>query len=270
MTQTILPLSESGLRVSLREAGAGDTILLIHGVGLQSAAWQPQIDALRRRYRVIAVDMPGHGGSDALPKGSDLPGFVDWCRQVVRQTRSGPVSIVGHSMGALIAAGFAVQFPDMTRRVALLNGVFRRGAEARDAVTARADRIAAGDIDVDTPLQRWFGASPSEIAARERVAGWLSDVNPRGYATAYSAFARGDATYADRFGSISCPFLAMTGDMDPNSTPAMSRQMANIVAKGEVCVIRGHRHMINLTAPDAVNAHLTDWLDRTAETEAAV
>ena len=54
--------------------------------------------------------------------------------------------------------------------------------------------------------------------------------------------------------------LALTGDGDPNSTPKMSRAMAESAQNGHVKVLEGHRHMVNLTAPEAVNKILDNWL----------
>ncbi|AHD09060.1 alpha/beta fold hydrolase [Phaeobacter gallaeciensis] len=260
MTLTTLQLSEAGRTVTLHDGGAGAPLVLLHGVGMQSAAWAPQIEDLSRSHRVIALDLPGHGGSDPLPVGSDLPDFVAWLQDVVRALDLGPVNLAGHSMGALIAAGFAASHPALTQRVALLNGVFCRTAEARAAVLARAAEIDAGPVDLATPLARWFGDSATDLLARDQVADWLRAVDPAGYATAYGAFARGDATYADQLVDIACPFLAITGDGDPNSTPAMAQAMAARVQMGRAIVIPGHRHMVNLTAPDVVAAHLRDWL----------
>ncbi|MFV1498282.1 alpha/beta hydrolase [Phaeobacter sp. JH20_02] len=260
MMSTTLQLSEPTRSVALRDCGQGPALVLLHGVGMQSAAWGPQIEDLSRTHRVIAPDLPGHGGSAPLPADSELPDFVAWLRDVLRALDLGPVSLAGHSMGALIATGFAVSHPALTTRVALLNGVFCRDPAARAAVQSRAAEIAAGRCDLDTPLARWFGDSPTDIDARDRVAGWLKSVDPAGYATAYAAFARGDATYAGRLAEIACPFLAITGDGDPNSTPEMSQAMALRVRRGRAVTITGHRHMVNLTAPDLVTAHLRDWL----------
>ncbi len=261
MTSITLPLSDPEQYVALRDTGTGAPVLLVHGVGMQSAAWNPQIAALGKTHRVIAVDMPGHGGSSPLRTDSQLPDFVHWLYDVVCALNVGPVSIVGHSMGALIAAGFAVTYPGLTARVALLNGVFRRSDAGRAAVIARAAEIRAGRVDLETPLSRWFGDGPADKAARMLVAKWLGAVDPGGYATAYAAFARGDATYADDLTRIARPFLAITGDGDPNSTPAMARAMAAEAQYGRAAIIPGHRHMVNLTAPDEVNAHLRAWLN---------
>jgi pimeloyl-ACP methyl ester carboxylesterase len=94
-------------------------------------------------------------------------------------------------------------------------------------------------------------------------------VDPAGYAAAYRAFATGDDVYADRWEAITCPALVLTGDGDANSTPDMTRTMAASAPRGRAIVIEGHRHMVNLTAPDRVTAALRDWLQTPlmAETE---
>ena len=264
MTSTTLQLSEPYGRVAYRAAGQGAPVVLIHGVGMQSAAWGPQIDALAATHRVIALDMPGHGGSDPLPADAQLPDFVAWLDAVVTALDLGAVSLAGHSMGAMISGGYAVCHPDRVARVALLNGVFRRSPEARQAVLSRAGDIRGGRFDLQTPLDRWFGETEVEQAARAQVAGWLSSVDIDGYATAYAAFAAGDSTYADRFSSISCPLLALTGDGDLNSTPDMAHAMAEAAQNGRAVVLAGHRHMVNLTDPNAVTAALRDWLETSA------
>ncbi len=270
MTSTTLQLSETFGQVSYREAGQAHAgvrapVVLIHGVGMQSAAWTPQITALSKTHHVVALDMPGHGGSDPITSGSELPVFVDWLHAVLDVLGLRQVSLVGHSMGALIAGGFTIDHPDRVSRVALLNGVFCRDATAKQSVIARAELIRAGSFDLETPLQRWFGDTPTEQAARQDVAGWLSEVDIEGYATAYGAFARGDALYADQFDKIACPLLALTGEGDPNSTPAMSRSMASAAPNGLAVVVENHRHMVSLTAPDEVNKALVDWLHMPTE-----
>ena len=261
-----------GPAIAYREAGrahveCSETVVLLHGVGMQSAAWTPQIDVLSRTFHVIALDLPGHGESAPLSRGSDLTVFVDWLGSALDALEQERVSLVGHSMGALIASGFSIARPDRVARVALLNGVFQRDAAARKAVIARAFQIAEGAFDVETPLARWFTDDPIDQKARDQVEYWLRTVDSGGYETAYRAFAQGDQIYAERFGEIACPLLAMTGEMDPNSTPAMAQAMARAAQDGEANVVAGHRHMLNLTAPDIVNGTLMAWLTRTTSKE---
>ena len=256
MSQT-LRLSD-GLTVRALMAGAGAPVVLIHGVGMLAEAWGPQIAALAADHRVVAADMPGHGDSDPLSEEALLPDYVAWAARVIEALDLGPVSLAGHSMGALIIAGLAVERPDLVCRAALLNGVHRRSPEARDAVLKRAAEIAADAGGIEGPLARWF--TPEDAAVRDQVAGWLRAVSHRGYAAAYRAFAEGDTIYADRLGQIRCPLLVLTGDGDANSTPAMTEAMAAMAPMGRAAVIAGHRHMVNLTAPAAVTSELRRWL----------
>lgn len=253
MISRTLRLSDGGTARVL-EAGAGEPLVLLHGVGLRAEAWGPQMGL---PARVIAVDLPGHGDSSPLAEGARLPDYVAWAARLIEALGPGSVNLAGHSMGALIAAGLAVDRPDLVRRVALLNGVHRRSPEARAAVLGRAAEIAAGVGSIEAPLSRWFTADQARL--RDQVAGWLRAVSPLGYAMAYRAFADGDGIYAERLEEIRCPVLVLTADGDPNSTPEMTQAMARI-AGGRAVVIKGHRHMVNLTAPEAVSAALSDWL----------
>ncbi|OLP52967.1 alpha/beta hydrolase [Rhizobium rhizosphaerae] len=252
--------SETASGTAYAVAGSGAPLVLIHGVGMRLEAWAPQIAALSERFEVIALDLPGHGESRPLPKGARLPDFVARIATFLSEIDRGPVSVAGHSMGALIAGGLAAEVPGQVARVALLNGVHRRDPAARQAVEARAAEISTGGFDREAPLARWFGAAGEYDAARVLCRQLLAEVDADGYATAYGAFATGDAVYADRWPDVACPALFLTGEGDLNSSPAMSRAMAAAAQNGRALIIPGHRHMVNLTAPDQVNAALIDWM----------
>jgi (E)-2-((N-methylformamido)methylene)succinate hydrolase len=243
------------------DRGRGDeTVVLIHGVGMRIEAWAPQIERLAEDFRVVAVDLPGHGFSAPLGQPPQLQHFVGWFETLLDELELGPVNVAGHSMGALIATGIVATAPERVKRVALLNGVHRRSAEARAAVEARADEIVTGSFDREAPLARWFSDAETGTEAYDLVRELLSAVNAEGYATSYRAFATGDALYSDCWSSVGCPALFLTGDGDLNSTPDMAREMAAATPHGRAVIIEGHRHMVNLTAPHAVNEALSAWL----------
>ncbi|MFT3972518.1 MAG: alpha/beta fold hydrolase [Amaricoccus sp.] len=258
MTCTIPRRSETRSGTAYVAEGTGEPLVLIHGVGLRLEAWAAQIEALAATHRVIALDMPGHGGSAPLDADARLPDFVAWLERTFDDLRLERANLAGHSMGALITGGMAATHPGRLDRVALLCGVHRRTPEAAAAVQARAATLRDGERDSSGPLSRWFGNAASP--ARTLVRDWLESVDPDGYATAYTAFATGDATYADAWPAIAQPALFLTGALDGNSTPEMARTMAAAALRGTAVVIEGHGHMVPMTAPDAVNAALRAWL----------
>lgn len=262
MISTTLPASD-GRAIGLLRAGAGAPLVLLHGVGMCAMAWAPQIAALAAENEVIALDLPGHGGTPSLPGVPRLPDYVAWASSAIAALGRGPVAVAGHSMGALIAMGLAVEHPEQLTALCLLNPVYRRDKASREAVQARAQAMAAGDIDPEAPLARWFGAGEaSEV--RARVAGWLRAVDPVGYARTYAAFAHGDAVYAGRLSAVRCPTLVLTGEGDLNSSPAMTRQIAGEIPGARAVVIPGERHMVSLTAPARVNQEMALWLGQGA------
>lgn len=218
MTCTIPRRSETRSGTAYLAEGEGAPLVLLHGVGLRAEAWTAQMAGLSAGHRVIALDMPGHGGSALLPEDARLPDFVAWCARTLDELGLDRVSLAGHSMGALIAGGMAVEHPDRLERVGLLCGVHRRTPEAAVAVQACAASLRAGTRDSTGPLARWFGTDTA-APAYGLVRAWLDTVDGAGYATAYTAFATGDGLYADSWLDVRQPALFLTGALDTNSTP---------------------------------------------------
>lgn len=235
-------------------AGDGPRVILLHGVGLRAEAWAPQIDAMSRSHQVLAVDLPGHGDSDAGP--GTLAEFATRLMPLLDQ----PAVVAGHSFGAMLTAELARRAPDKVRGVALLNAIYRRDAAAAQAVQARATALDGhGMADPGPTLTRWFGAAPStERAACEH---WLSKVDPAGYRAAYRVFASEDGPSDRTLDTLAVPALFMTGADEPNSTPAMSRAMAALAPKGRAVVLPGAAHMMPMTHPADTTAELETLLE---------
>ena len=243
--------------------GSGAPIVFIHGVGMQAMAWQPQIDFFKKKYRVIAVNVAGHNGSSPLAFNSSLADFVEWFNDFMVAIDLQQATIIGHSMGALIAQGYAVQYPHKTVRAGLLNAVFCRTKEAKDAVIARAKTIKNNTGTIKSTITRWFDDKPEEEKIKKQVSQYLLDMTTQGYATTYTAFAHGDNYNAELLHTVQCPMLLLTGELDLNSTPEMSKKIASIVKQSQVHIIKNHKHMVNLTAPHCVNKTIDTWLTET-------
>ncbi|MGU7775945.1 alpha/beta fold hydrolase [Burkholderia sp. MR1-5-21] len=241
-----------------------ETVVLIHGVGMNRSVWIPQIDVLTERYRVVAYDMLGHGES-ALPQA--VPTLGEYARQLEQLLDLlgiGVVHVAGHSMGALVALEFALTRPARTASVIALNAVYDRTPEQRAAVMHRAATLddTSSDKGVDSTLARWFGdpvpVHLTEVAMHVRTL--LLSVDPVGYARTYQLFACSDDAHVGRLARLAMPALFLTGERDPNSSPAMSLAMAAAVPDGRAEVIASERHMMNVTDPERVNERLLAFL----------
>jgi flavin reductase (DIM6/NTAB) family NADH-FMN oxidoreductase RutF/pimeloyl-ACP methyl ester carboxylesterase len=243
------------------EAGSGEPLLLIHGVGMNAEAWGPQIEAFSKTHRVIALDMLGHGSSAMPPEDATLDDYVQQARRLLDDLGISAANVLGHSMGGLVAMGLAIAKPQRVKRLAVLNSVFERTDAARAAVEARAAEIASGaPLDDTAALERWFGRD--HPALREATRAWLATTNRQGYATAYRIFATADRLFSGSLYGILCPALFATGSDDPNSTPAMAEAMARGAPRATSAVIEGARHAMTMTHPDETNALLRTLLER--------
>ncbi|MEM7081732.1 MAG: alpha/beta hydrolase [Pseudomonadota bacterium] len=251
--------------LSVIDQGQGATVVLLHGVGLCADVWRSQQEALATQHRVISVDLPGHGGSALVsqtPNNNALSSFAVAIEEGLRSLTSEPVAVVGHSLGALLAAELSARGRLPVSRMALVSPVYRRDDKAQAAVMARATQLT-GKVDHSATLTRWFGERPhgSDAGNAELCRKWLRHATARGgYAPAYAAFA-GVAGLSDSWlSSCAIPLLFLTGSADPNSTARMSQALADEARLGQLAVIDRAAHMLTLTHAGPVNGRLGEFL----------
>jgi pimeloyl-ACP methyl ester carboxylesterase len=109
-------------RMTYVDYGDGPPLLLVHGMGGSWETWLANIPGLAEHHRVIAVDLPGFGGSDALPTEDSFEGYVHSLRALLDELAIPSVALVGHSLGGLVALSFAAQEPERTRCLVLVSG----------------------------------------------------------------------------------------------------------------------------------------------------
>ncbi len=110
-----------GDRVAYRDEGAGEALLLIHGMGGSSQTWRDVIPMLAKKYRVIAPDLLGHGQSDK-PRGDYSVGaFAVLARDLLDGLGISKVTVVGHSLGGGIAMQFAHQHRQYCKGIVLIS-----------------------------------------------------------------------------------------------------------------------------------------------------
>ena len=112
-------LDLAGVSTAVLGAGDGPPVVLLHGQGGWSGMWLPVVGDLAATHRVIAADLPGLGASEVPGGPPDAARVLDWLGELIRQTCPAPPALVGASLGASIAARFAIAHPDRLSRLVL-------------------------------------------------------------------------------------------------------------------------------------------------------
>ena len=240
-------------------------MVLVHGVGLGSEVWGPQVAAFCATHRVIVYDTLGHGRSDLPPESASLDIYVSQLEGLLDTLDISRAVVIGHSMGAIVATAFAIAKPARVIALAALCPVYDRSAESRAAALGRAQALAkcGPGAGVEATLRRWFGdnASPRAGGKVDILRRWLADADPVGYARAYRVFVSCDEAIVGRLGALGMPALFLAAEHDSNSTPAMSRRMAAEAPHGRAVVLPNARHMVPFVSPGPVNARLRAFLE---------
>lgn len=109
-----------GYRRAYRMAGSGPALLLIHGIGDNSATWNEVIPHLAKSYTVIAPDLLGHGRSDKPRADYSIAAYANGMRDLLTVLGIERATVIGHSLGGGVALQFAYQFPQMVERLVVV------------------------------------------------------------------------------------------------------------------------------------------------------
>ncbi len=96
--------------INYSEAGSGDTLVLLHGFTETLSIWDDFARDLSRYFRVICVDLPGHGGSDCIGEVHSMELMADVVMTVLDKLSAGRCVVIGHSMGGYVALAFARKY----------------------------------------------------------------------------------------------------------------------------------------------------------------
>ncbi|WP_213881337.1 alpha/beta fold hydrolase [Pseudomonas sp. dw_358] len=262
MTRLIAETTPAG--TSYLVSGSGHPVVLIHGVGLNKEMWGGQRVGLAAHYQVIAYDMLGHGASPLPVPGTGLKEYARQLHELLQHLQLPQATVIGFSMGGLVARAFALEHPQQLSAMVVLNSVFNRSAEQSAGVIERSRQAAEHGpaANAEGALSRWFSeeyqaANPAQINALRQT---LASNDPQGYQTTYQLFATQDQYGSEQLSSIKAPTLIATGELDPGSTPLMAQQLAARIPGAQVAVLPEQRHMMAVESPRQVNRLLLDFL----------
>jgi 3-oxoadipate enol-lactonase len=246
---------------------AGDPALpplvFLHGIGGAARGWRSQLDFFKGRYRAIAWDMPGYGGSVPLPAVS-IAALADALQDFLRQVDATNPIIVGHSIGGMIVQQLLAQNPRIAGAVVLAQTSPAFGKPDGDWQKSFID-ARLGPLDRGATL-----ASLAPSLVKELVG---DDPDPSGLELARDCMAHvPEATYRatvlalmgfDLRGALKnivVPTLVLSGSKDNNAPAPMMAKMATYIPSAEYVEIEGVGHLVNLERPSIFNAALDRFL----------
>jgi 3-oxoadipate enol-lactonase len=224
---------------------AGPPLLLVHGAGGTHHHWPEELRALPGR-RVIALDLPGHGGSP----GPSLRSVPEYARRVLAllDALAVPSAVVaGHSMGGAIAMTLALEVPSRVAALALVaTGAKLRVSQAVLQMTADPAALAAGAKG----MADWAFGSLGGPALREE---FTADMLATAPGVAHGDFSACDAfDVMARLGEIRMPALVVCGAEDRLTPPKYAELLRERIPGARLELVPGAGHMVQLEAPARV------------------
>lgn len=159
-----MPIVDLGdVRLFCTDEGAGPPVLLVHGWTCDSHDWVFQLDAFAEHHRVIAVDLRGHGRSSAPEADYTAQRHAADLALLLDRLDVGPVVVVGHSLGASVAAALAVEHPERVRATVAVEPAYGQTAETVEFLRGAAAQF--GD-DAGSALAAQLQGATEPLAPR--------------------------------------------------------------------------------------------------------
>jgi pimeloyl-ACP methyl ester carboxylesterase len=249
--------------ISTVDVGGGQPLVFLHGFPFSRGVWQKQIDAFQSSHRVIAPDLPGFGESPPRPGPITMAQYAANLRALLQGLGTGPVVLIGHSMGGYVALAFALQFPEVLRGLVLVST--RAGRDSDEAAAGRralAGKVKAEGVQVvvDAMAPKMLATGDRDPRGVEQVRGLMSGTSPEGAIASLLGMAERPDTTA-LLGRIAAPTLVITGAEDRLIPPAESDKLAQAIRGAQLHLIPRAGHLVAFEQPDAFNRALREWLD---------
>lgn len=263
------PMKTRNGRFGFEAAGdaASPPVVFLHGIGGAARGWRSQLDFFGDRYRAIAWDMPGYGGSAPLPTVS-ISTLADALQEFLQQVGASRAILVGHSIGGMIVQQWLVKNPRAAAAVVLAqtSPAFGKpdGDWQKSFINARLGPLDRGETLVSLApslVKELIGDNPDAggiALARDCMAAVLEAT----YRATMLALIGFDLRHALK--QITVPTLVLSGSRDNNAPAPMMAKMATYIPSASYVELEGVGHLANLERPGAFNAALDQFLKTNA------
>jgi pimeloyl-ACP methyl ester carboxylesterase len=221
-------------------------VVLLHGATETFAvSWRKQVDVLARRYRVLGVDLRGHGRSDNPAGKLDLRQMADDVAALLDVLEIDTAHVCGFSGGASTSLFLARRHPQRLRSATLISNNFARDEARQAAGFWDPDRITARDPLWLKAMDEWHGVAPEQL-----LAWWKEEDRLR------------PAFSVEELATIDVPTLVVAGDRDPVVPLEQSLALYQALPRARLLVLPGIGHGAPHRAPELLNAALDAFWTR--------
>jgi pimeloyl-ACP methyl ester carboxylesterase len=253
--------SIDGTRLYYTERGVGTPLLFVHGLGSSGRDWAAQIDHFADHYRVLRLDLRGHGRSERGEGPYSIAQFARDVAVLLRKRDAVPAHVAGLSMGGMVTLELAAGAPQLTRSLIVVNSVADMRLHSWHNVWVYVSRRAAVQVlgmrRVGQLLARKLFVKPSQEDLRRKFVRRWAQNDKQAYLWSMDAIMRWSV--ADRLAQIDVPTLFVSSDKDytPVST---KRHIVDQMPNAELAVVDDARHALPVERPDEFNTILDDFL----------
>jgi 3-oxoadipate enol-lactonase len=253
-----------GRNIAYNLLGSKDApvVVLGHALGSSSEIWGYQLPLLTPKFRVLAYDIPGHGESDP-PVGQDsYDDLAADLAELLDHAQIGRMTLVGLSIGGMIAQHFALLYPDRLQALVLCSTGAQTNEAGKKIFAERIARVNEGGIEtqVEGSIGRWF--TPQFVSRAPATVEWVRALyrktSPAGFINGCRAIQGLDTL--DRLSGITAPTLLIPGELDPAFPESVSRAIQSKIKNARLEVLTGAAHIGNVERPHEFNEILLQFL----------
>src|SRR5215212_6198317 len=255
-----------GQKINYIEAGSGPTVILLHGLGGSSQAWQFNIGLLAEKFHVFVPDQIGFGKSDKPLVNYRIRTYVDFLDQFCKQLKIERATLVGNSMGGWIAAMFTAAFPDRVDKLVLVDAAGYAPPKDLDTrvffglnpTTREGMKVLVGKVFYNK-------AFLTDAAIDQAIAARLAAGDGYTINSITESIIRGEDFLDDIVKTIKRPTLIIWGRQDGLVSLAEGERFSKDIAGSKLIVIDQCGHVPNVEKSAEFNAAVLKFLTESAQ-----
>jgi 3-oxoadipate enol-lactonase len=249
------------LKMNYQVTGDGQPLVFIHGLGSSGRDWEYQVEYFSMKYKVITMDLRGHGNSEKPIGPYSMTQFANDIAGLLKSLQVGSAHVVGLSLGGGVSFQLVLDHPDMVKTLTIVNSfpelVIRSFKDRLNAWQRFAIVRLLGMRKMGQLLSKRLFPKEEHASIRDRFVQQWSENDPNAYMASMRAMI--GWSVVNRLDSIKCPTLIISADNDYTSVESKEEYTRKIPGANLV-VIPDSRHATPVEQPDKFNMVLMKFL----------